>query len=240
MKNYEYFDQQVDKFLRNQMSEEETVAFMSDLASNAEMKERARVIALMIRSMNQVGIEHDQQIVNYVKELSRPKFERIAGIKSSLNSLWLKVMKYGIAACITCILAFGGYRYYDFRKTVSLGNTEYFAYVADIDLEGGYRGDGENAEVESKLVALFSNVENGTDISKTIRELELLYEQSLSESSIYNNFVDDIAWNLAIAYLKDGDREKPLRLLEDMMERNEGYPEIMQPAQELIKKINNL
>ena len=52
--------------------------------------------------------------------------------------------------------------------------------------------------------------------------------------------MDDIAWNLAIAYLKDGNREKPLILLKDMIKRNEGYSEITLPAQELIKKINDL
>ena len=54
-KNYEYFDLQVDRFLRNQMSEEEATEFMSDLESDVEKKERARIIALMIKSMDIVA-----------------------------------------------------------------------------------------------------------------------------------------------------------------------------------------
>lgn len=239
-KDYEYFDLQVDRFLRNQMSEEESAALMSELVSDVEKKERARVIALMIKSMNKVGMEHDQQIVNQIKGLSRSDFKKAVGIKSSLISLWPKVLKYGIAACIACILVFGGYKYYDFRQTVSLGNTEYSAYVADINLEGGHRGDNENYEAQTKLKALFSNVKNGIDISTTIKELESLYKLSLNEESVYNSYIDDIAWNLSIAYLKDGNREKPLILLEAMIERNERYPEITNPAQELIKKIKGL
>lgn len=239
-KKYEYFDLQVDRFLRNQMSEEEATEFMSDLSSDVEKKERARIIALMIRSMDKVGIEHDQQIVNQIKGLSKSEFKKLIGIKTTLISLFPKAMKYGIAACIACTLAFGGYKYYNYQQTVSLGNAEYNTYVADIDLEGGYRGDNANIEIESKLRALFSNVKNGIKISATIKELDSIYKEALSEESLYNNYVDDIAWNLAIAYLKDGNREKPLILLEDMIKRNEGYSEISLPAKELIKKINDL
>ena len=239
-KDYVYFDQQVDKFLRNQMSEEEAIAFMSELSSDVEKKERARIIALMIKSMDKVGIEHDQQIVNQIKGLSKAEFKKLIGIKTTLISLFPKAMKYGIAACVACILAFGGYKYYNYQQTVSLGNAEYYAYVADINLEGSHRGDNANIEIESKLLILFSNVKNGIKISAAIKELESIYEEALSEESLYNNYVDDIAWNLAIAYLKDGNREKPLILLEDMIKRNEGYSEITLPAKELIKKINNL
>lgn len=238
-KDYVYFDQQVDKFLRNQMSEEEAIAFMSELSSDVEKKERARIIALMIKSMDKVGIEHDQQIVNQIKGLSKAEFKKLIGIKTTLISLFPKAMKYGIAACVACILAFGGYKYYNYQQTISLGNAEYYAY-ADINLEGGHRGNNANIEIESKLLTLFSNVKNGIKISAAIKELESIYEEALSEESLYNNYVDDIAWNLAIAYLKDGNREKPLILLEDMIKRNEGYSEITLPAKELIKKINNL
>lgn len=239
-KDYVYFDQQVDKFLRNQMSEEEAIAFMSELSSDVEKKERARIIALMIKSMDKVGIEHDQQIVNQIKGLSKAEFKKLIGIKTTLISLFPKAMKYGIAACVACILAFGGYKYYNYQQTISLGNAECYAYVADINLEGGHRGDNANIEIKSKLLTLFSNVKNGVKISAAIKELESIYEEALSEESLYNNYVDDIAWNLAIAYLKDGNREKPLILLEDMIKRNEGYSEITLPAKELIKKINDL
>ena len=238
--DYEYFDLQVDRFLRNQMSEEEVAAFMSELSSDVEKKERARIIALMIKSMNKVGVERDQQMVNQIRGLSKEEFKKLIGIKTTLISFLPMVLKYGIAACIACTLVFGGYKYYNYQQTVSLGNEEYDAYVADIGLEGSYRGNSANSEIESKLLALFSDVKNGIKISSAIKELEPIYEEALGEESLYNNYVDDIAWNLAIAYLKDGNRDKPLILLEGMIKRNEGYPEITLPAQELITKINDL
>ena len=61
-----------------------------------------------------------------------------------------------------------------------------------------------------------------------------------SSESVYFDFQDDISWNLAIAYLKNGEREKPIPILENMLKRNNDYPQIIQPVQELIKKIKDL
>lgn len=60
------------------------------------------------------------------------------------------------------------------------------------------------------------------------------------ESSVYKEFLDDISWNLAIAYLKNGEREKPIPILEDMVKRNIDYPDISQPVQKLIEQIKEL
>ena len=85
-----------------------------------------------------------------------------------------------------------------------------------------------------RLLKLFASIKN------TIKELETLYENSFIEGTIYNELQDDISWNLAIGYLKDGEREKPILILEDMVRRNADYPQISQPAQELIDKIKAL
>ena len=57
---------------------------------------------------------------------------------------------------------------------------------------------------------------------------------------MYKEFLDDISWNLAIAYLKNGEREKPIPILEDMVKRNIEYLDISQPVQKLIDQIKAL
>ena len=44
--------------------------------------------------------------------ISKAEFKKLIGIKPTLISLFSKAMKYGIAACVVCILTFGGYKYY--------------------------------------------------------------------------------------------------------------------------------
>lgn len=242
-KDYEQFDAQADKFLRNRMTTEEIAAFKKELATDEEKKLRVCIMALMIKSMNKVGQERERQMIDAIKIMDEERFRNVAGLKPRVILFWQRIAKYAMAACIAGLLAFGGFKYYGYQQIVSLGTTEYLSYVSDIDPDGSphtYRGTAVNAETVSTLTHLFLHVKDGNAIQSTIKKLEPLYEQALNEDSPYNEYVDDIAWNLAIAYLKDGDSTKPIPLLEGMIERNEGYPDITGPAQELIQKIKDL
>lgn len=246
MKNnidYEYFDSQVDKFLRNHMTAEEETAFKAELDTYEEKKQRARTIALMIHSMQEVGRdgrERDQRMIDTIKTMSEEQFRNVA-LKPHAVSLWSRITRYASAACVAGLLAIGGYRYYNYNQTVSLGEKEYMAYSLDISEMGTFKSASDNdTNIRVKLTELFANVKERKTIPSTISELERLYKLALDEDSSYYYYVDDIAWNLAIAYLKDGDREKPIPLLEDMIKRNERYPAITKPAKELIQKIKDL
>lgn len=243
MKNnidYEYFDSQVDKYLRNQMTAEEETAFKAELDADEEKKQRARTIALMILSMQKVGRGRDQRIIDTIKTMSEEQFRNVA-LKPHAVSLWPRITKYASAACVAGLLAFGGYKYYDYNQTVSLGEKEYLAYKLELPEMGSFKSaSDDDIKIRSELTEIFKNVREGNAIPSTIIKLEKLYKQALDEDSSYYYYVDDIAWNLAIAYLKDGDREKPIPLLEDMAKRNERHPAITKPIKKLIQKIKDL
>lgn len=240
--NYENFDAMVDKFLRHQMTAPEEQEFRSTLSSNPDLMQRAKVIALMIESMDNVGMERDRKIVDEIKGMNENEFFKVAGLKPKYKAtvFRFKFLKYAAAACIAAILCFAGIRYYGIHQTVSLGNSvDYYAYVMDIS-DGEYVRGTTAPEVIERLTGLFDNVRNDVDLKETISQLESIYPEALDEDSEYSMYDNDIAWNLAIAYLKDGDRKKPIPILESMIERNENYPEIPDPAQELLDKIKGL
>lgn len=237
--NFEEFDSKVDNFLRNQMTAEEMQAFKLEIVQDLEKKERVRVIALMIKTMQQEGSKYDYNIINDIQGLDEMQFKKALGLKSRTVNIWYHIIKYSVAACIAGIILFGGYHYYEYNQTVSLGNSQYLAYVTDISGINNVRGITDK-ETYKSIEKLFDNVKNGIEIKNTIKELETLYENSFIEGTIYNELQDDISWNLAIGYLKDGEREKPILILEDMVRRNADYPQISQPAQELIDKIKAL
>ena len=240
---YDCFDAQVDRFLCNQMSAEEATRFKAELSADKEKMQRARTIALMIKSMNEVGLEHDKEIVEAIKLMDEAQFRKVAGLKPRRIFLWPNIVKYAVAACFIGLLAFSGLRYYSYHQTISLGQAAYSSYNSDLLLDGGvdtYRGGNVDMDALSNLVALFDNVKEGNDIGRAIKELEDVYAKALNDEAPYGIYVDDIAWNLAIAYLKGGNREKPIPLLQGMIERNEGYSDIVRPAQELIRKIEEL
>lgn len=239
MSNYEEFDAQVDRFLRHQMTVEEEQSFKSELDADPEKKSRARVMALMIQSMKKEGLKQDLQIVSDIKGMSEAQFRKAVGIKPKVIPFWPRFIKYAAAACVAGIICWSGVHYYGVHQTSVLGASQYMAYVSDISDTEYVRGTTD-AETISHLNSLFTNVKEDKDISETIKELEPIYNEALTEDSPYFDFQDDIAWNLAIAYLLDGDRKKPIPILEAMIERNQDYPEVSEPAQNLINKIKAL
>ena len=237
--NFELFDAKVEKYLRNKMTDKEENLFMEELASDSELKERARITALMIKTMQQEGMKQDVAIVEKIQLMDEQDFRKALGLKTRILRVWPRYMKLVAAACIVGIILFGGYHYYEYDRTISLGNNHYFAYVQDISDTENIRGNIDKAKLK-ELERLFANVKEGREIAPTILVLERLYQDSFKDESVYFDFQDDISWNLAIAYLKNGEREKPIPILENMLKRNNDYPQITQPVQELIKKIKDL
>lgn len=240
--NYEIFDAKVDRLLRHQMTFQEEQEFKAELAANPELMGRARTMALMIKSMSEIGLKRDQQFVDEIKGMSEAEFIKVAGLKPRVKvvSYWPRFTRYAAAACVAGLLCWGGIRYYNIHQTVSLGNSfDYYAYNMDIS-DGEYVRGITDSEILDQLSTLFDNVKEGKDLKETIVQLESLYPKALEEESEYSQYDNDIAWNLAIAYLKDGERKKPIPVLESMITRNQDYPEITKPAQELLDKIKAL
>lgn len=237
--DFELFDAKVDKYLRNQMTAVEEREFMSELSLDAEKRTRAKITALMVKTMQKEGMKQDQNIVDSIRQMDEKSFRKALGLRTRIIRMLPKYVRIAAAACVVGIISMVGYHYYEYNKTVSLGNDQYLAYNLDILETDNIRGNKDKFQL-NKLENLFANVKDGKDIEKTILELERLYDNSFQEGSIYCDYLDDISWNLAIAYLKNGEREKPIPILESMLKRNKDYPEIAQPIQKLINKIKEL
>lgn len=245
--DYEQFDERVDLFLRRQMSPEDEKSFREELADNEELRHRARTIALMAREMGTMQQERDNKISETIKGMSEQEFRRVAGIKAKTVGMHSWIVKLAVAACVIGVLFLGTNRYMIYQRTTSLGNVAYSTYTLDLAEDGGSRGI-DNKQVIQKLEVLFANVKEGKDLKHTIEDLKLCYEKatktagsaSIEGENGYESYIDDISWNLAIAYLKDGNREKPVPILMEMLSRNKDYPEIAKPVQDLLKEIENL
>ena len=72
-------------------------------------------------------------------------------------------------------------------------------------------------------------------MSKVIEELEPIYA-SLDIDATYTFYANDIAMNLALAYIKDDQIEKAIPVLEKLEKDNPDTP-IAAKAQELLKEI---
>ena len=140
--------------------------------------------------------------------------------------------RYAAAASVIFFVGFGGYKYYQYDQTISLG-AEYSQPMDAI-----YRSPEDNTLKE--LAKVFKNVETGDNLTETIAQLRKFYSLAKSdEYSDYSLYTVDIAWNLAVAHLKNNDRKEAIKVLEEIIQDNQGKA-IADKAAELIKKIEKI
>ena len=230
----EDFDIRLELFLKNKMTEEEGKAFLSELQSDPELRVRAQTMAAAIKNMKELKYEYGQRVASKIECLSEREYRKIAKLpqKASIISLH-SFVRMGIAACFVGVISFGAYRYYLYNETIALGNS----YYSEVPTELVVRGTDN---VSQQLSHLFTNVKNNKDLDNTILDLEDKFSLAISdEFNEYINYMNDIGWNLAIAYLKDGDREKAVKTLELLISHSESDV-IIEKCKKLIAEINQL
>ena len=110
-------------------------------------------------------------------------------------------------------------------------------YYTEYDMSDVSRGDLDSATI-SHLYDLFIQIQESRSVSDIIKELEPIYN-SLDNDFTYNAYANDIAWNLALAYVKDDQINKAITILQKIKADNPDTP-IYNKADELIKKLQDL
>ena len=90
-------------------------------------------------------------------------------------------------------------------------------------------------DTDSTLVYHLYSLFNERNADKTIKELESIYA-SLDTDETYYLYANDIAWNLALAYIKNDQIDKAIPVLEKLIKDNPDTP-IAAKAEELRKKL---
>lgn len=210
-------DERIEAFLRGEMSAEEETAFKQEIRQNPELRSRAMAMTSLIKGL---------QDKNSAKEATIIK-------ESSTKSRVRPILWWACSVAAVFAIFFGIYkdrRYRILDSTVSPYYTEY--EMRDIT-----RGDVDTATI-AHLYGLFTQIQENTNVSGIIKELEPIYN-SLDEEFTYTAYANDIAWNLALAYVKDDQIDKAISILEKLKADNPDTP-IYNKADELIKKLQEL
>lgn len=218
-------DERIAKFLKGKMTQDEESAFMTDLKSDEELRSKAIVVARLSKGLSEVGHMQDQEIIDAFLTIDKPTAENIARntVKGNIStekekkapvvsmrklSTWMSV-----AACLALIVWFGVGEYNN-RQLINLANESYDAF----GVEGLAKGDNTLSASEQKLATLFDNVKEGKDLDATIHDLEICWEISTMEIyNDYTNYSAEIGWNLAMANLKNRNKETAISVLDEMM-----------------------
>lgn len=206
-------DDRIDAFIRGMMTEEEEAAFKQEIQADPDLRAHVLATVSLIKGIRTQNAEKERTLIqpqqnNKVRTL-----------------LWW-------ATSIAAVFAiFFGYskdkRYNELSALVSTYYTEY-------SMDDYARGDIDSAKV-ANLYTLFSNIQKQRHVSNIIAELEPIYT-SLDHDFTYSAYANDIALNLALAYIKDDQADKAIPILEKLEKDNPDTP-IAAKAQEILRKL---
>lgn len=214
-------EDRIARYLRGEMNAEEVVSFERELESNIELRSKAIAMARLIKSMKEVGQQKDQAVIDAFASAEEESVKMAAkkamqenNKKTKAKSLSFYIRSFSAAASVVLLIGIGMY-YYDYHKTVSLGEQYAMAFV---DEQMSFRGSA-SPEVEKELSELFENVQKGEDLDATTHRLSVLWE--LSTMDVYNDYTDYsyyIGWNLICAYLQENEKRKAVQILDYLVE----------------------
>ena len=209
----ESIDDRIDAFIRGLMTEEEELAFKQEIQADSELRAHVRSTVALIRGIRNMDSELEKTII--------AKYDN-----SRIRSV------FAWACSIAAVIAiFFGYqkdkRFNELSGIISPYYTEYS--MSEIS-----RGDTDSATV-AHLYTIFNNIKKQRNVSDIIKELEPIYA-SLDSDFTYNAYANDIALNLALAYIKDDQIDKAINVLEKFLADNPDTP-IAVKATELKKKL---
>ncbi len=218
-------DERIESFLRGTMSAEEEETFKQDIKRNPELRSRAMEITALAKGLHTHESNKDSVVIN---SITADKPIVVTKEKRKSSFLWLACS--AAAACVIFFSIFKAQRYRTLEDTIS-------PYYAQYDISDISRGDTDSATV-AHLYSLFEQIQTQRNVTTVIKELEPIYA-SLDADYTYHPYANDIAWNLALAYVKDDQIDKAIPILENLKEENPDTPFYLK-AGELLKKLKEL
>lgn len=209
-------DDRIANFLKGKMKKEEESAFMSEIENDPEFRTKAIAMARLAKGLKSVSQQQDNDTIDALLTLDKNAVETIAKnatkVKTPIISMRTMSMWMSVAACLLLVVWFGVGEYNN-RQLINLANESYGVF----GVEGLAKGDNTLSASEQKLATLFDNVKEGKDLDATIHDLEICWEISTMEIyNDYTNYSAEIGWNLAMAYLKIGEKNEAIKVLQDM------------------------
>ncbi len=218
---FQEMDERIERFLRGEMTMEEEARFREELRTKTELREHARAISALLKEIRAEGRQHDQEIISEVTTNKHPNnIRRIA--------LW-------IASAAAVLGLYFGYSYHAENVRLAQVNEKLTPYYVHYDIDTLSRGETDSVTI-AHLYSLFNRIPEETDMTDIIAELEPIY-QSLDSDYTYYPYSNDVAWNLALSYVKAGEDEKAIVILNEVCASNPASP-IEGKAEKLLKTIS--
>lgn len=243
-------DRLIDSYLIGNLSKEEMKSFEERLKSDKDFKERVSAVSFLSKGIKERQ-ERDAKAIEDAKKISREDVISIikeiekrgqrpaaAAIPAAASSGWiipLWVKRIASAAAVILIVTGIGFDYHN--SMVLRDNAEQGVLFAESNMPvDNFRGDGE--DVAKDLRVLFENVRKKENLSLTIVKLEDYYNLAIDEDAhVEDDYVDQISFALASAYIYDGQKSKAKEVLSHILNDPEASPDVKEKAKRLLDSI---
>ena len=236
-------DRLIDSYLVGNLSEEEMKSFEERLKSDKDFRERVSAVTFLSKGIKErqerdaKAIEDAQKtskedVISIIKEIEKRE-QRPAAASSRIIPLWVK--RIASAAAVILIVTGIGFDYHN--SVVLRDNAEQGVLFAESNMPvDNFRGDGE--DVAKDLRVLFENVRKKENLSLTIVKLEDYYNLAIDEDAhVEDDYVDQISFALASAYIYDGQKSKAKEVLSHILNDPEASPDVKEKAKRLLDSI---
>ena len=209
----EAIDARIDSFLRGEMTPEEEFTFKQEIQADPELRAQVKATIALIRGIRNLNAEQEKTIIT--------KYD---------NSHVRSLLQWACSIAAVIAIFFG---YTKDKRTNELSSIV-SPYYAEYSMSDISRGDIDSTTA-AHLYTIFNNIKEQRYVTKYIAELEPIYA-SLEKDFTYNAYANDIAWNLALAYIKDDQIDRAIPVLEKLEADNPETP-IASKAIALKKKL---
>ena len=209
----EAIDERIDAFIRGIMTEEEEATFKQEIQASPELRSQVMATLALVKGIRTQEAEKEKELVN-------------KGTKNRTRT----IMLWACSIAALFVVIFGVRNELRYRELSAIVSPYYSVYSMD-DYS---RGDVDSVTV-AHLYTLFNNIQTQRNVSDIIKELKPIYA-TLDTDFTYSAYANDIALNLALAYIKDDQIDKAIPVLKKLEKDNPRTP-IAAKAGEILKKL---
>lgn len=208
-------EERIDAFIRGTMTGDEETAFKQEIQSNPELRTQVLATLSLIKGIRSQDAKRDEKLIHSTaKDKNRPR----------------SIMLWACSIAAMFVIFYGVKNELRYRELSGIVSP----YYSEYSMDEYSRGDIDSVAV-ARLYTLFNNIHEQRNVSDIIEELEPIY-RSLDSDFTYSAYANDIAWNLALAYIKNDQIDKAIPVLEKLEADNPDTP-IAAKARALKKKI---
>lgn len=202
-------DDRIDAFVRGEMTEDEEATFKQEIKADPELRAHVLATVSLIKGIREQNAKKEKELI---QQNTKNRVRTLVWWATSIAAVFAIFFGYSIDK-----------RHQELTNLVS-------PYYMQYDVKDLSRGD-----TDSTLVYHLYSLFNERNADKTIKELESIYG-SLDTDETYYLYANDIAWNLALAYIKNDQIDKAIPVLEKLIKDNPDTP-IAAKAIELKNKL---